>query len=317
MRVFVAGATGAVGRHLVPQLVAAGHQVTATTRSQGKLAGLRDAGAEPVVLDGLDAMAVGEAVARAEPEVIVHEMTAIPGDLDLRHFDRSFAVTNRLRSEGIDHLLAAASAASVRRVIAQSYAGWPGGRSGGPVKTEEDPLDPSQPAAQRESFRAIAHLERAVTSAPLEGVVLRYGNLYGPGASEEMIDLVRKRRFPLIGKATGIWSWLHIADAASATVAAVAAGAPGIYNVADDDPAPVAQWLPALAVAAGARPPMRVPVWVGRLLAGEVGVSMMTQIRGVSNAKARRELNWKPAWPTWRDGFSKGWVTSPEEVGRG
>src|SRR6185437_3413912 len=247
MRVFVAGATGAVGRHLVPQLVAAGHQVTATTRSQGKLAGLRDAGAERVVLDGLDAMAVGEAVARAEPEVIVHEMTAIPADLGLRHFDRSFAVTNRLRTEGIDHLLAAASAASVRRVIAQSYAGWPSGRAGGPVTTEADPLVPDQPAAQRESFRAISHLEQVVTSAPLEGVVLRYGNLYGPGASEELITLARKRRFPVIGSGAGVWSWLHIADAASATVAAVAGGAPGIYNVTDDEPAEVAQWLPALA----------------------------------------------------------------------
>ena len=310
MRVFVAGATGAVGRHLVPQLVAAGHQVTATTRSQGKLAGLRDAGAEPVVLDGLDAMAVGEAVARAEPEVIVHEMTAIPADLDLRHFDRSFAVTNRLRTEGIDHLLAAASAASVRRVVAQSYAGWPSGRAGGPVTTEADPLVPDQPAAQRESFRAISHLEQVVTSAPLEGVVLRYGNLYGPGASEELITLARKRRFPVIGSGAGVWSWLHIADAASATVAAVAGGAPGIYNVTDDEPAEVAQWLPALAAAAGARPPMRVPAWVGRLLAGEVGVSMMTQIRGASNAKARRELDWKPIWPTWRDGFPKGWISS-------
>lgn len=310
MRVFVAGATGAVGRHLVPQLVAAGHQVTATTRSQGKLAGLRDAGAEPVVLDGLDAMAVGEAVATAEPEVIVHEMTAIPAVPDLRHFDRSFAVTNRLRTEGIDHLLAAASAASVRRVIAQSYAGWPSGRSGGPVTTEADPLVPDQPAAQRESFQAIRHLEQAVTSAPLEGVVLRYGNLYGPGASEEPITLVRTRRFPVIGSGAGVWSWLHLADAASATVAAVAGGAPGIYNVTDDEPAEVAQWLPALAAAAGARPPMRVPVWVGRLLAGEVGVSMLTQIRGASNAKARRDLDWKPTWPTWRDGFPKGWITS-------
>ena len=314
MKVFVAGATGAVGRHLVPQLVAAGHQVTATTRSQGKLAGLRDAGAEPVLLDGLDAMAVGQAVARAAPEVIIHEMTAIPPDLDLRHFDRTFAATNRLRTTGLDHLLAAASAAGVRRFLAQSYAGWPAIRTGGPVKTEQDPFDPDPPAGQRESFRAIRYLEQAVTSAPLEGLVLRYGGLYGPGASEEMVTMVRRRRVPVIGAGTGVWSFLHITDAAGATAAAVERGAPGVYNVTDDEPAPVAQWLPALAAAAGAKPPWRLPVWLGRLAAGGVAVSMMTQVRGASNAKAKRELDWKPAWPTWRDGF-KEWVQEAGEAG--
>lgn len=307
MKVFVAGATGAVGRHLVPQLVAAGHEVTATTRSQGKLAGLREAGAEPVLLDGLDAMAVGQAVARAGPEVIIHEMTAIPPDMDLRHFDRTFAATNRLRTTGLDYLLAAASAAGVRRFLAQSYAGWPTVRTGGPVKTEEDPLDPSPPAGQRETFQAIKHLEQAVTSAPLEGLVLRYGGLYGPGASEEMVTMVRRRRVPVIGGGTGVWSFLHITDAAGATVAAVERGAPGIYNVADDEPAPVDQWLPALAAIAGAKPPLRLPLWLGRLAAGDAAVSMMTQVRGASNAKAKRELAWKPGWPTWRDGFRE-WV---------
>ena len=314
MKVFVAGATGAVGRHLVPQLVAAGHQVTATTRSQGKLAGLRDAGAEPVLLDGLDGLAVGEAVARAEPEVIIHEMTAIPANMDLKHFDRTFAATNQLRTKGLDHLLAAASAAGVRRFLAQSYAGWPSIRSGGPVKTEEDPLDPSPPAAQRETFQAIKYLEQAVTSAPLEGLVLRYGGLYGPGASDVMVTMVRRRRVPIIGAGTGVWSFLHITDAAGATAAAVEQGDPGIYNVADDEPAPAAQWLPVLAAAAGAKPPMRVPVWLGRLAGGGAAVSMMTQIRGASNAKAKRELGWKPAWPTWREGFQD-WVKGAGEVG--
>lgn len=316
MRVFVAGATGAVGRQLVPQLVAAGHQVTATTRSPGKMADLRGAGAQPVVLDGLDAMAVGEAVARAEPEVIVHEMTAIPADLDLRNFDRAFAVTNSLRTAGIDHLLAAAPAAGVRRVIAQSYAGWPAAREGGPVKTEEDPFDPNPPAHQQRSFAAIRYLERAVTSAPLEGVVLRYGSLYGPRASDGFVDLIRRRRFPVVGSGAGIWSFLHVADAASATVAALERGAPGIYNVADDEPAPVAQWLPAVARAVGAKPPMHIPAWLGRLMVGEVGISMMTQVRGVSNAKAKRELDWQPTWASWRDGFARGLADAPAAAGR-
>jgi 2-alkyl-3-oxoalkanoate reductase len=306
MRVFVAGATGAVGRQLVPALISAGHQVTATTRSPAKLAGLRSAGARPVVVDGLDAMAVGEAVARAEPEVVLHEMTAIAGVPSLRHFDRSFAVTNELRTRGIDHLLAAATAAGVRRVIAQSYAGWPGARSGGPVKTEDDPLDPRPPAAQRESFAALRYLERAVLGAPLEGIVLRYGSLYGPGASQDFLRLIRQRRFPVIGDGTGIWSFLHVADAATATVAALDRGAPGIYNVADDEPAALAHWLPEVAAIIGAKPPRRVPVWLGRLAAGEVGVSMTTQIRGVSNARAKRELGWQPTWASWRDGFARG-----------
>jgi nucleoside-diphosphate-sugar epimerase len=306
MRVLVAGATGAIGRQLVPQLAAAGHQVTATTRSQAKLAGLRSAGAEPMVVDGLDALAVGEAVARAEPEVVIHEMTAVPPAVSMRNFDRSFAATNDLRTKGIDHLLAAAAAAGVRRVIAQSYGGWPYAPTGGPVKTEDDPLDPDPPAAQRQSLAAIRHLEQAVLSAPLEGVALRYGGLYGPAASDQAISMIRRRQFPLIGAGTGVWSFLHVADAAAATVAALDHGGPGVYNVADDDPAAVAEWLPAVAAILGARKPLRIPVWLGRLATGEVGVSMMTRMRGISNAKARRELGWQPAWASWRDGFARG-----------
>jgi nucleoside-diphosphate-sugar epimerase len=311
MRVFVAGATGAIGRQLLPQLRAQGHSVTATTRTPGKLAVLRDLGAEPVVVDGLDAMAVGEAVARAEPDAVIHQMTALAGGTDLRHFDKTFAVTNRLRTAGTDHLLAAAAAAGVRRFIAQSYTGWSNTRTGTPVKTEDDPLDPHPPAAQRETLAGIMHVERTVLAAPaLHPMVLRYGSLYGPGASDEMVALIRKRRLPVIGDGAGIWSFLHVHDAASATVAALDHGEPGVYNVVDDEPASVAEWLPFLARAVGAKPPRRVPVWLGRLAAGEVGVSMMTQVRGSSNAKTKRSLAWQPAWPSWRAGFAGGLAAS-------
>jgi nucleoside-diphosphate-sugar epimerase len=306
MRVLVIGATGAIGRQLVPQLVAAGHQVSATTRSPAKLDGLRATGADPMVLDGLDGAAVGEAVARAEPEVVVHEMTAIPASLNLRKFDQTFAATNQLRTAGVDHLLAAASAQGVRRVIAQSYAGWPNIRSGGPVKTEDDPLDPEPPTAQRASLDAIRHLENAVTAAPLQGLALRYGSLYGPGSSEQFVRLLKRRQMPVVGDGAGIWSFLHVSDAAAATVAAVTAGRPGIYNIVDDEPAAVAEWLPVMARGSGASPPLHVPAWVGRLVGGEAGLSMMTRIRGCSNAKAKKELDWQPFWPTWRDGFLHG-----------
>ncbi len=304
MRIFVAGAGGAIGQQLLPQLAARGHQVTATTRSPAKLGLLRGLGADPVVLDGLDATAVGEAVARAEPEIVVHQMSSLAGAASLRRFDRTFALTNRLRTEGTDHLLAAAAAAGARRFIAQSYTGWTNARSGGPVKDEDDPLDPAPPAAQRESLAAIRHLERVVpAAAAMQGIVLRYGFFYGPGASAEVIAMLRKRRFPVVGDGAGIWSFLHIQDAAAATVAALDRGAPGVYNVVDDDPASVAEWLPFLAQAVGAKPPYHVPTWLGRLAAGEVGVSMMTQIRGSSNAKAKRQLGWQPEWPSWRQGF--------------
>jgi nucleoside-diphosphate-sugar epimerase len=303
MRVFVAGAAGALGARLVPQLVDRGHQVTASTRQPAKADLLRALGADPVVVDGLDAAAVGEAVTRAEPEAVVHQMTALAGKPDLRRFDRWFATTNRLRTTGTENLLAAASAAGASRLVVQSFIGWNNSRTGGPVKTEDDPLDPEPAKAQVESLAAIRFIEETVPAAPLEGVVLRYGSFYGPGGSEDLVDLVRRRQMPVIGDGAGVWSWIHLDDAASATVAAVERGRRGVYNVVDDEPAPVAAWLPYLAEVVGAKRPLRVPAWVGRLAAGEVAVRWMTQGRGASNAKAKRELDWAPAWATWRDGF--------------
>jgi nucleoside-diphosphate-sugar epimerase len=308
MKVFVAGATGAIGKQLVPRLVAAGHDVTGMTRSESKQALVYELGAVPVVADALDGDAVAAAVARARPDVIVHELTAI-GALDLRNFDRTFAFTNRLRTEGTDHLLSAGQAVGVKRFVAQSYAAWPYERRGTAVKTEEDPLDPSPVRRMRESMQAIRHLEQAVLGAAwTEGIVLRYGGFYGPGTSmepgAEAFEMVRKRRFPVVGDGAGVWSFVHVADAAEATVAAIERGRPGVYNVVDDDPAPVAEWLPVLAKALGSKPPMRVPRFIGRLLAGEPGVVMMTQVRGASNAKAKRELGWTPAHPSWREGFA-------------
>jgi len=306
MRVLVAGATGVVGRQLVPQLIAAGHQVSAITRSPDKTDSLRAAGADPYVADGLDGAAVGEAVALAKPDVIVHEMTAIPADLNFRKFREAFATTNKLRTTGLDHLLAAAQAAGVQRFIAQSFTGFPNMRAGGPVKTENDPLDPNPPAGMRETFEALGYLERAVTSASLTGIALRYGGLYGPGASDVIVRMIRRRQLPIIGGGTGIWSFLHVADAAAAAVAAVSHGAPGIYNVCDDEPATVAEWLPVLARCAGGKPPLRMPGWLGRLVAGDAAVTVMTEARGSSNAKAKRELGWNPIWPSWREGFAQG-----------
>jgi 2-alkyl-3-oxoalkanoate reductase len=308
MRIFLLGGSGAVGRRLVPLLVAEGHQVTATTRTPAKAAGLAALGARPVIVDGLDRAALAEAVGSARPDVIVHQATAIPEGLDLRHFDRSFALTSRLRSEGTDNLLAAARAAAVPRLIAQSYTGWPNARTGGPVKTEDDPLDPAPPAPMRQALEAIRHLESAVTSAAgIEGVVLRYGSFYGPGtsigpASGQVTRLVRQRRLPVVGGGGGIWSFTHIDDAATATVAALERGR-GVYNIVDDDPAPVVQWLPRLAAALGAKPPRRIPAWLARPLIGELGVAMMTTVRGSANARARRELEWVPGYPSWRTGF--------------
>jgi 2-alkyl-3-oxoalkanoate reductase len=311
MKVFIAGGSGALGQPLITQLRAAGHEVVTMTRSPGKTAALQRLGAEVAVANAFDRDAVTKAVMRAEPEVLIHQLTALSGFTDFKHFDRAFAVTNRLRTEGTDNLLAAARAAGVRRFIAQSYGGWNYERAGEMVKTEEAPLDPNPPAAQRESLAAIRHLEAAVMGAgEPEGVVLRYGGFYGPGTSlsrdGEATELVRKRKFPIVGGGTGMWSFAHIEDAASATVAAVDRGAPGIYNVADDEPAQVSAWLPALARELGAKPPQRIPTWLGRIVAGEVVVSMMTQIRGISNAKAKRELEWAPRYPSYREGFSSG-----------
>jgi nucleoside-diphosphate-sugar epimerase len=306
MRVFVAGAGGAVGKRLVPRLVARGHQVTGTARNPDTMEELRALGAEPVVVDGLDAASVGEAVARAEPDAIIHQMTALSGPPDFKHFDRWFGTTNRLRTTGTVHLLAAAKATDVKRFVAQSYTGWNNSRDGGLIKTEEDPLDPHPAKEQTETLAAIRFVEQAVLAAPLEGIALRYGNLYGPGASEALVELLRGRKLPIIGSGAGIWSCTHIDDAAAAAVAALERGAPGIYNIVDDDPAPVAEFLPYIAEAVGAKPPLRVPAWLGRVLAGDVAVQMMTEARGASNAKAKRELGWQPIWPTWRDGFRHG-----------
>ncbi len=308
MRVFVAGATGAIGRQLIPRLVAAGHEVHGMTRSESKRALLSDLGAEPVVADALDADQVAEAVARAKPEVIVHQLTALAGVE--RYTERDAAPTNRLRTEGTDHLLSAGRAVGVRRFVAQGVAGFGAyARSGGPVKSEDDPLDPAPVREMRETLAAVRHLEAAVLGAEwTEGIVLRYGVFYGPGTSlapgEEQFELVRRRKFPLVGDGGGVWSFIHVADAADATVAAVEHGGRGVYNVVDDDPAPVAEWLPALAQTLGAKKPMRVPRFIGRLFAGEPGVVMMTDIRGASNAKAKRELRWHPAHPSWRQGFA-------------
>jgi nucleoside-diphosphate-sugar epimerase len=311
MHIFLAGATGALGRALVPKLLERGHTVTGTTRSAAKADALRALGATPVIVDGLDRDAVVAAVAATRPDAIVHEMTALSGLADVRHIERSFADTNRLRVEGTDNLLAAARAAGVERVVAQSFAGWPYARAGGPVKSEDDPLDPAPPAQLRSSLDAIRHLESAVTGAG--GVVLRYGGFYGPGTGiapgGDQWQTVRARKFPVVGDGGGVWSFVHIDDAASATVAALERYTPGeIYNVVDDEPAPVREWLPALASSIGARPPRHVPRFVGRLM-GEHVVAMMCEIRGASNAKARAVLEWTPAWPSWRQGFASGFVS--------
>ena len=307
MRVFVTGATGAVGRYLVPGLIAAGHQVTATTRTAGKVSGLRALGTSPVVVDALDREAVTAAVRAARPDVIVHEMTALENMRSLTRLDQVFSTTNRLRTQGTDNLLAAAAAAGTRRVIAQSYTGWPNAQSGGPVKTEDDPLDQDPAPSAEQTLAAIQHVERVVPEQAAEGLVLRYGTFYGPGASGAMVDAVRGRRLPVVGGGTGIWSFIEVTDAAAATVAAVERGAPGLYNVVDSDPAAVTDWLPYLARAAGARPPLRVPAWLGRLLADEFTVRCMTSARGSSNEKARKELNWEPRYASWREGF-RDWV---------
>jgi nucleoside-diphosphate-sugar epimerase len=318
MKVFVAGATGVLGRVLVPQLVSRGHEVVGMTRSASKQDLLRGLGARPALADALDPDAVARAVASAEPEVIVHELTALSGPMslrDARHPDRSAAatMTNRLRTEGTDHLLAAGRAVGARRFVAQSFAAFRFARTGGPVLTEADPLDPHPPAPLRAALVGILHLERAVTAIEWgEGLVLRYGGFYGPGtaisaaADAVMAAPIRKRRFPVIGAGGGVFSHVHIDDAATATAIAVERGRPGIYNVVDDDPAPVREWLPVLASALQAKPPRRIPRWLGRLAAGEMATVMMTEVRGASNAKAKRELGWQLRYPSWRQGFAQG-----------
>ncbi len=302
MRVFVAGGAGTIGRRLVPQLVARGHHVTATTTNSARLSLLAQLGADGVVMDGLDAASVGAVVAASRPDVIVHEMTALSaahaGKPDFRHFDRFAATTNRLRTEGTDHLLAAAEATGVSHVVAQSVAQ---SHAGGPVLTEEDPLDPGPGTMAGKSAAGVLHVEDVVVKAG--GAVLRYGPLYGPGATDDQVELVRKRRLPLVGKGRGYFSWVHLDDAASATVLAVEQHATGVFNIVDDEPAPASEWLPYLAACAGAKPPMRIPTWLARLLAGEMAVRIMTEGRAFSNAKAKQELGWTLRYPSWRQGF--------------
>jgi nucleoside-diphosphate-sugar epimerase len=318
MKILVAGATGALGKQLVPRLVAAGHEVVGMTRSESKRGALRAMGATPVVADALDPDQVARAVAEASPEAIIQELTALSGRLDMRRFDRAFTETNRLRTEGTDHLLSASHALGVRRFLAQSFAGWPYAREGAAVKDEQEPFDPNPPEAVRESLAAIRHLEEAVIGAEwTEGIVLRYGGFYGPGTSldgpgSEHVEAIRKRLFPLIGDGAGVWSFIHIEDAAEATLAALERGRRGIYNVVDDEPARAADWLPALAHAIGAKPPRRVPRWLGRLLGGEALAIMMTEVRGASNAKARRELGWEPRHPSMARAFAEGAVSDTQ-----
>ncbi|MFF5225364.1 NAD-dependent epimerase/dehydratase family protein [Dactylosporangium sp. NPDC000521] len=301
MRVFVAGGTGVMGRRLVPLLVARGHQVTATTTTAAKVGLLEELGAKGVVMDGLDAAAVGEAVAAAAPDTIVHQMTALSaghsGKPNPRRPDRFFALTNRLRSEGIDHLLAAAEATGGAHVVAQGHASMNGGRDGGWVKTEDDPLEIV------EGTKAISHLESSVVAAG--GAVLRYGGFYGAGSHDEQVHLVRRRLVPIVGRGTGHVSWVHVDDAAAATVLAVEQRAHGVFNIVDDEPAPVAVWLPYLAECVGAKPPRRIPVWLARLVAGEMAVGALVEGRGFSNAKAKRELGWQLRYPSWRQGFKE------------
>ena len=318
MKVFVAGATGVLGRVLVPQLVARGHEVVGMTRTASKQDLVRSLGARPVVADALDPDAVAKTVASAEPEVIVHQLTALSGRMsarEMRHPERSaaFTMTNRLRTEATDHLLAAGRAAGARRFVAQSFGAFRWARAGGPAQTEADPIDPDPPAALRMALPGILHVEEAVTTIEWgEGLALRYGGFYGPGTGISrspdavMAAPIRKRQFPIVGDGGGVWSHIHIEDAAAATAIAVERGRPGVYNVVDDEPAPVREWLPVLANALDAKPPRRIPRWVGRLLAGETATLMMTDVRGASNEKAKRELGWQPRYPTWRQGFAHG-----------
>jgi nucleoside-diphosphate-sugar epimerase len=310
MKIFIAGATGAVGRPLVSACIKAGHSVIGLTRTPVKADLIRAMGAEPAVADGLDASAISAVMASARPDAVIHEMTSLAGTTDLRNFDRTFAGSNRLRTRGTDILLAAARESGVRRFIAQSYCGWPYARGGEAIKTEADALDPDPPAELRATLEAIRYVEKTVTgSANPEGIVLRYGSFYGPGTGmmeRAMLDQIRKRRTPLIGDGAGWWSFVHVEDAAAATLQALEHGKPGsIYNIVDDDPAQVREWLPALAEIVGAKRPFHLPAWIARIVAGEHLVTMMTQVRAGSNRKARTEFGWQPRHPSWREGFSE------------
>ena len=319
MRIFLAGATGAIGKRLLPMLVAAGHQVTGTTRTLGKSGSIRSAGAQAEVVDALNKRSVIDAVERTQPEVIIHELTAIPTGLNLKRFDEDFALTNMLRTEGTDHLLAAARQVGCRRFIAQSFAPLAYERNGSWVKNEEDArLSTPEPEA-RKTLEAIFHLESAVSGqTAMQGFILRYGWFYGPGTSlggkGGQLGEIRKRRIPIVGKGSGHWSFVHISDAAAATLAAVTASSPGVYNICDDEPAPVSTWLPYLAEAIGAKPPRHIPKWLGRLAIGDYGVALMNEIRGASNEKAKTLLRWKPRWPSWQQGFREGLDEDVREI---
>ena len=311
MKVLVTGGTGAIGQFLLPLLLENRHEVVALTRSVTKAPQLEDMGVSAVIVDPLDKPRLTAAVRRAEPEAIIHQLTALTGVGNFRKFDQEFALTNRFRTEVTDTLLAAARTIGTRRFIAQSYCGWPYAKKGGPVKTEEDPLDPKPPESFTNTLAALRYLENKVAATTfLDVLALRYGMFYGPGTSigkgGTIVKAVRKRRFPVVGGGGGVWSFIHIMDAARATVAAISRGAPGIYNIVDDEPAKVAVWLPALAKAIEAKPPFKIPHWLGELAIGKAGVSIMTQIRGCSNAKAKRDLNWSPVYPSWRIGFADG-----------
>jgi nucleoside-diphosphate-sugar epimerase len=311
MKIFIAGASGAVGRRLLPMLARRGHSVVATTRSAQRVTQLRTLGAEPVVVDAFDRAAVVRAIESARPEVVVHQLTALAHAKSLKHFDREFAATNRLRTEGTDNLLAGARAAGVQRFIAQSFTGWTNPREGSRVKNEDDPLDPHPPHTMQQTLDAIRYLERAVSEASgVHAIVLRYGYLYGPGTSfapgGDILEAVRSRRFPVVGSGAGVWSFVHVDDIAMATVIAAESAPSGLYNVVDDEPAEAGTWLPELARVVGAKPPRHVPVWLARLMIGDAGVALMTQSRGSSNVKIKRAFAWQPLYRTWRDGFRRG-----------
>ena len=323
MKVLVAGATGAVGKMLIPLLVRRGHQVVGTTRSANRVHTLRSLGAHPVIMDGLDRDSVLHAVQTAKPDAIVHQMTSLAGNQDLKRLDRNFETTNRLRTQGTTSLLAAARVAGTRRIVVQSFTGWPNARHGGPVKTEDDPLDATPPESMHKTLDAIRELEGTVlTATDLEGIVLRYGAFYGPGTAisvgGDVAELILHRKLPIVGSGAGVWSFIHMTDVAYATALAVEGGPSGLYNIVDDEPAPVSVWLPELARILGAKPPVHVPEWIAQLMIGESGVSMMTRIRGSSNTKAKRDLKWTPIHASWRDGFRAEFGTGsvPQAAGR-